>query len=86
MTVQELNAELNKLGLGVVWDADRQKARVESRSFANPIIHFDAYQKEYTGTISVKSINTPLFTASQIKKAIEAVDAFLKTPLANRGL
>ncbi|WP_143804810.1 hypothetical protein [Paraliobacillus ryukyuensis] len=88
MDINKLYDELGKLGLGTVWDADDKNVSIGNPSFANPLLWFNAYTKkeDYHGTISIKSINAPLFTGEQIKKSLYLVDTFLQTPLRNRGL
>lgn len=88
MTLAELNQKLNALGLNLTWDGRRSILIVGNPAFANPLLMLNPYlpREEYTGTLSVKSINIALFTETQIKHAIMYVDHFLSTDLEKRDL
>ncbi|WP_424236352.1 hypothetical protein [Bhargavaea ginsengi] len=86
MDVKEFHEELKKVGLSLLWEVDKKKLAVWNPNFANPLLWMDAYEEDYKGNVRVKSINAPLFTEEQIRKALILSDEFLQTPLEDRGL
>lgn len=76
MTEQEFYEEIFKLGLTIINHGDGEKA-VGHPKFANPLLWFND-EEEYQGSVTLKSINVPLYTAEQIKQATVLVDAYLR--------
>jgi len=86
MNIKEFREELNKVGLSLLWESDKNKLAVWNPNFANPLLWMNPYEENYKGNVGVKSINAPLFSETQIRRAIILADEFLQTPLKDRGL
>lgn len=86
MKFNEFSNELKKLGLSLCWDVNKEFISVGNPNFANPIIWFNPRieKSDYTGSVTVKSINAPLFTGEQIRRALQLVDELLMTQLKDR--
>lgn len=88
MNLKEFNIKINELGLSLCWDIDRKNVSVGKPKIANPMLWFNPCieEKDYDGSVKVKSINSPLFTGEQIRKSLMLIDEFLLTPLDKREL
>ncbi|WP_368900760.1 hypothetical protein [Oceanobacillus oncorhynchi] len=88
MNMKGLQRRLGESGLSLVWDVDRKFISIGNPNFANPLIWFDPRlpEKDYRGTVKIKSINSPLFSESQIRNSLMLVDTFLQTPLGDRDV
>lgn len=88
MKLKEFNTKINELGLSLCWDIDGKNVSVGKPKIANPMLWFNPYieEKDYDGSVKVKSINAPLFTGEQIRKTLILVDEFLMTQLDKREL
>jgi len=75
MTEQEFYEEITKLGLTIIIHGDGEKA-IGHPVFANPLLWFND-EEEYRGSVTLKSINIPLYSAEQIKHASILVDTYL---------
>lgn len=86
MKMYEFSKKISELGLSLCWSNDKEILSVGNPEFANPIVWFNPYleEKDYDGSVRVKSINAPLFTDKQIKGVLLLVDEFLLTQLEDR--
>ncbi len=72
----ELEKKLQELGLYARFYTDGL-LEVVKPGIANPLLFVDT-NKEYQGSVDVKSINTWLYSQEQVYKALIYVDEFLK--------
>ena len=86
MKFEELMKSLNGIGLSLIKEDTEGVYGVTLPGIANRLLFFDATVRatEYTGGVTVKAINAHLFTGEQIKKALDMVDAFMRTSIIAR--
>lgn len=88
LTFNELSEKLGDNGLSLCWDVNQEWISVGKREFANPMLWFDprVEEKDYTGTVQVKSINVGLFSEREVYVALKLVNSFLLTALEKRNI
>lgn len=88
LTFDELGKHLADIGLSLCWDAQKEWISIGKIEFANPMLWFNprTEEKDYTGTVKVKSINVGLFSEEQVYIALRLVNSFLLTDLEKREL
>lgn len=85
MNKVEMITELNKCEL-VLKPYNETQWTIGSSRFANILLAFNPSIDVYSGGVTFKTINAPLFTGEQIKKAGNIVHEFLSTPVEERDL
>lgn len=86
LTFDQLTEKLGSVGLSLCWDANQEWISVGKREFANPMLWFNPRMKEkdYNGSVTVKSINIGLFSKDEVHTALMLVNSFLLTDLGKR--
>lgn len=88
MTFDDLGKALSKFRLVLCWDVNKDMISVGKREFSNPLLWFDprTEEKDYTGSVTVKSINVGLYSSEEVYVALNLVNSFLLTDLAQRNI
>ena len=86
MTYDEFAINISKVGMRIIHHQAGLWS-IGSKEFANPILFFNPSEskEDYMGHVYVKSVNSRLYSAENIKYVLTQVDELLMTELDERG-
>lgn len=88
LTFKDFSEKLAEVGLSLCWDVNKEMISIGKREFANPMLWFDprVEEKDYSGSVQFKPINTALFSKKQVYTALRLVNSLLLTDLEKREI